>query len=42
MAFNHKFLGNKAQQQIYLDKVLSFAATDPTVIKAAPELTPQS
>ena len=42
MAFNHKFLGNKAQQQIYLDKVLSFAATDPIVIKAAPELTPQS
>ena len=42
MAFNYKFLGNKAQQQIYLDKVLSFAATDPIVIKAAPELTPQS
>jgi len=42
MAFNYKFLGNNAQQQIYLDKVLTFAAADPMVIKAVPELTPQS
>ena len=42
MAFNYKFLGNKVQQQNYLDKVLSFAAVDPMVIKAVPELTPQS
>jgi O-antigen ligase len=42
MAFNYKFLGNKAQQQIYLDKVLTFAAADPMVVKAVPELTPQS
>ena len=42
MAFNYKFLGDKAQQQNYLDKVLTFAAADPMVIKAVPELTPQS
>jgi O-antigen ligase len=42
MAFNYKFLGNKVQQQNYLDKVLTFAAADPMVIKAVPELTPQS
>ena len=42
MAFNYKFLGNNAQQQIYLDKVLTFAAADPMVIKAVPELTTQS
>jgi O-antigen ligase len=42
MAFNYKFLGNNAQQQIYLDKVLTFAAADPMVIKALPELTTQS
>lgn len=42
MAFNYKFLGNKVQQQNYLDKVLTFAAKDPIVIKAVPELTPQS
>lgn len=41
MAFNYKFLGNKVQQQNYLDKVLSFAAADPIVIKAVPELTSQ-
>ena len=42
MAFNYKFLGDKVQQQNYLDKVLTFAAADPMVIKAVPELTPQS
>lgn len=42
MAFNYKFLGNKVQQQNYLDMVLSFADVDPMVIKAVPELTPQS
>jgi O-antigen ligase len=42
MAFNYKYLGNKVQQQNYLDKVLTFAAADPMVIKAVPELTPQS
>jgi len=41
MAFNYKFLGNKVQQQNYLDKVLSFAAADPIVFKAVPELTSQ-
>jgi O-antigen ligase len=42
MAFNYKFLGNKVEQQNYLDKLLTFAAADPMVIKAVPELTPQS
>jgi hypothetical protein len=42
MAFNYKFLGDKAQQQNYLDKVLAFAAADPIVVKAIPELTQQS
>jgi O-antigen ligase len=42
IAFNYKFLGNKVSQQNYLDKVLSFAAADPMVIKAVPELTLQS
>ncbi len=42
IAFNYKFLGNKVGQQNYLNKVLSFAAADPMVIKAVPELTLQS
>lgn len=42
IAFNYKFLGNKVGQQNYLNKVLTFAAADPMVIKAVPELTLQN
>lgn len=41
MAFNYKFLGNKTEQQNYLNKVLSFAPNEPLVIKALPELIQQ-
>ena len=38
LAYDYKFIGDKLNQKAMLDKVLSFAAQDPIVIKAKPEL----
>jgi hypothetical protein len=38
MAFNYQFLGDKVNQKLFLDKALSFASSDPSVIKAKPDL----
>jgi len=38
MAFDYKFIGDKINQQKYLDKALSFASANPTVISAQAEL----
>jgi O-antigen ligase len=38
LASDYKFTGDKANQKLVLDKVLSFASNDPVVIKAIPEL----
>jgi tetratricopeptide (TPR) repeat protein len=38
MAFDYKYIGDKDNQKLYLDKVLSFAANDENVVKAKPEL----
>ena len=39
MAFDYKFIGNKINQQIYLDKALSFDPSNPKVISAQAELS---
>jgi len=38
LAYDYKFIGDNLNQKAMLDKVLSFAAQDPIVIKAKPEL----
>jgi tetratricopeptide (TPR) repeat protein len=38
MAFDYKFIGDKINQKIYLDKALSFASSNPIVISAQAEL----
>jgi tetratricopeptide (TPR) repeat protein len=38
MAFDYKFIGDKVNQQIYLDKALSFDPSNPKVISAQAEL----
>ena len=38
MAFDYKFIGNKANQQKYLDKALKLAPTNPKIISAQAEL----
>jgi O-antigen ligase len=38
MAFDYKFIGDKINQQKYLDKALSFASANPIVISAQAEL----
>jgi O-antigen ligase len=38
MAFNYQFLGDTVNQKLYLDKALSFASSDPSVIKAKSDL----
>ena len=38
MAFDYKFVGDKINQQKYLDKALSFASANPMVISAQAEL----
>jgi hypothetical protein len=39
MAFDYKFVGDKVNQQIYLDKALSFDSSNPKVISAQAELS---
>ena len=38
MAFDYKYIGDKLNQKFYLDKVLSFAPNDESVLKVKPEL----
>ena len=38
MAFDYKFIGDKINQKIYLDKALSFASSNPIIISAQAEL----
>jgi len=38
MAFDYKFIGDKVNQQEYLDKALSFDSSNPKVISAQAEL----
>lgn len=38
MAFNYKYLGDKVNQKFYLDKTLTFASNDESVIKVKSEL----
>jgi len=38
MAFDYKFIGDKINQKIYLDKALSFASSNPVIISAQAEL----
>jgi hypothetical protein len=38
MAFNYKYIGDKVNQKLNLEKVLSFARNDVNVIKSKPEL----
>jgi tetratricopeptide (TPR) repeat protein len=38
MAFDYKFIGDKINQKIYLDKALSFASSNPIIVSAQAEL----